>query len=118
MTGLAEEEEEGQEEGGDVIVAKQSPTTITRLIGRRRHKISKEDSQLRKVSFKELLLLNKPDWPLVLIGVILSAVAGCLFPLMAVLFGEILRVRQRTFPYPHTSPHAHLTDTFPHRFLV
>ncbi len=52
------------------------------------------DKNLRKVSTKELFQLNMPDWPLVLTGIILSAFIGTLFPLMAVLFSDVLRVSE------------------------
>lgn len=48
--------------------------------------------RLQRVSFAQLLKLNKPDWYLVLIGVVFSAAMGCLFPLMATLFGDVLGV--------------------------
>lgn len=58
-----------------------------------------DHSELRKVSFKDLLLLNKPDWPLVLIGVVASAATGALFPAMSPLFSEILRVSEQVSKY-------------------
>ncbi len=89
-------EEEGEEpahledEKGDV--SKMRPSTLRRLV-KRRHKVRDTDTQAaREMSFLELLALNKPDWPLVVIGVIMSAIVGVLFPLMAVLFSEVLRV--------------------------
>ena len=48
--------------------------------------------RLQRVSFTQLLKLNKPDWILVLVGVVCSAVFGCLFPLMATFFGDVLGV--------------------------
>ena len=44
------------------------------------------------ISYLQLLKLNKPDWFLVLVGVLFSAVIGCLFPLISLLFSEVLRV--------------------------
>lgn len=58
----------------------------------RRHKVPEADKELRRVTFRELLALNKPDWFLVVSGIIVSAIVGALFPLLAILFGEILRV--------------------------
>ena len=43
---------------------------------------------------RDLLKLNAPDWPLVTTGVIMSAAVGCLFPLMSILFSEMLEVRR------------------------
>ena len=48
--------------------------------------------RLQRVSFVQLLKLNKPDWYLVLIGMVFSTAMGCLFPLMATFFGDVLRV--------------------------
>ena len=64
-------------------------STMTKML-RRRHRTKKE--KLPTVPFRELLKLNKPDWHLVLLGVICSAIIGCLFPLMAVLFRDVLAV--------------------------
>ncbi len=62
-------------------------------LGKPQHKVRDTDTQAAwEVSFRELLALNKPDWPLIVIGVIMSAIVGVLFPLMAVLFSEVLRV--------------------------
>ena len=53
-----------------------------------------EEEGIQKVSFKELIKLNFPDWHFVLVGIFFSAVIGALFPLMAILFSEVLRVGQ------------------------
>lgn len=73
-------------EGGEVHIRR---STLRKMVGRR-HRTKKE--KIEKVSFMELIKLNKPDWPFVLIGVICSAVIGCLFPLMAILFSGVLAV--------------------------
>lgn len=52
--------------------------------------------------FLELLKLNKPDWIFVLLGVMFSVLIGCLFPVMAVPFGEVFRVGTMTFTIKHT----------------
>ncbi len=59
---------------------------------RKRNRISEAEQPLRQVTFRELLALNKPDWPLVLVGVVASALIGTFFPVMAPLFSELLRV--------------------------
>lgn len=43
-------------------------------------------------SIVELLKFNRPDCFFVVVGVTCSAVIGCVFPLMAILIGEVLRV--------------------------
>ena len=48
--------------------------------------------KLQRVSFAQLLQLNKPDWFFILVGVISSAAIGCLFPVMATFFGDALGV--------------------------
>ncbi len=63
----------------------------------KKRKNSKEElisdaDPLVDVTFKELLLLNKPDWLIVLIGVISSAILGTLFPMMSILFSGLLDV--------------------------
>ncbi len=65
--------------------------SLSKLVRRRRQK-KKEREDIPTVSFLELLKLNKPDWLLVLIGVIGSAILGVLFPLLAILFSSILSV--------------------------
>ena len=44
----------------------------------------------------ELLKLNRPDWLFVLVGIVCSALIGCLFPLIAIPFSEVLRVSSET----------------------
>ena len=44
------------------------------------------------VTFRELLSLNAPDWPFVVVGVLFSFVQGTFFPVISVLFSNILRV--------------------------
>lgn len=56
--------------------------------------VSQADQEHQKLSFKELLLLNKPDWPLILIGVASSATIGIVFPATAPFFSEALRVSE------------------------
>ena len=51
-----------------------------------------EDEDLPKVSFWELLKLNKEDWYLLLIGIVMSALVGSAFPLVSLLFSETVRV--------------------------
>ena len=58
-------------------------------------RVSVSDDSKRKImrtSFVELLKLNRPDWLFVLVGVVCSALIGCLFPLIAIPFSEVLRV--------------------------
>ena len=47
---------------------------------------------IQRVSFAQLLKLNKPDWYIVLIGIVFSAAMGCIFPVMAIYFGDVLGV--------------------------
>ena len=44
------------------------------------------------MKLRDLLKLNAPDWHLVTLGIIMSAAVGCLFPLMSILFSEMLEV--------------------------
>ena len=55
---------------------------------------------LLQVKFYEMLKLNLPDWPLILLGITMSAIVGCLFPVQSILFSEMLEVR-----HPHTLIH-------------
>ena len=56
-----------------------------------------EEEGIQEVPFKEFIKLNLPDWHFVLIGIICSAIIGALFPLMSILFSEVLRVGQRVW---------------------
>lgn len=47
---------------------------------------------IQRVSFVQLLKLNKPDWYIVLIGIVFSAAMGCMFPVIAIYFGDVLGV--------------------------
>ena len=47
---------------------------------------------LSQVKFMDLLRLNAPDWFLVITGILMSGLVGCLFPLMSIFFSEMLEV--------------------------
>ena len=99
--GSEPEDEEETEEAHDAEVGETNVrrSTMRKMLGRR-HRAKKE--KLPKVPFKELLKLNKPDWHLVLVGVICSAIVGCLFPLMAILFSDVLDVSRRVCTHRST----------------
>ena len=64
--------------------------------GQDKDKGSVDDSKrkvMTRISFVDLLKLNQPDWLFVLVGIVCSALIGCLFPLIAIPFSEVLRVR-------------------------
>ena len=58
----------------------------------RRGAASGKVDELDQIKFHELLALNLPDWYLVLLGVISSALLGALFPLMSVIISGVLEV--------------------------
>ena len=49
-------------------------------------------TNILQVKFKDMLKLNAPDWHLVTTGVIMSGLFGCMFPIISVLFAEMLEV--------------------------
>ena len=123
--GTEEEEEEEEEEvlevanSHDEEVGKgvKTRSSVKYLVKRRK---KKSEQEAKPPSFIELLKLNKPDWPLVLVGVIFSAIIGCLFPLQAVLFSDILRVSEHeplssyvVIPSFSTTPLPPLPSTHP-----
>lgn len=63
-------------------------TTLSRLLQGQ----NKIDLPPRKVPFKKLLMLNKPDWPLVLAGVLLLLFVGAVLPILSLIFTNVLRV--------------------------
>ena len=63
-------------------------------LGQSKHQRKLQAEGIQELSFKELIKLNFPDWYFVLIGIVCSAIIGALFPLMAILFSEVLRVGQ------------------------
>ena len=65
-----------------------------RLLRRSRRSPDDDDEveELDQIKFLELLALNLPDWYLVVLGVLGSALLGALFPLMAVIFSGVLEV--------------------------
>lgn len=96
--GTEEEEEEGEEATpNDEEVGKgvKTKSSVKHLVKKRPKKAKSSDQESTPPTFVELLKLNKPDWPFVLVGVIFSAIIGCLFPLQAVLFSDILRVSEQ-----------------------
>ena len=52
----------------------------------------------------ELVKLNQPDWLFILVGVVCSALIGCLFPLISVPFSEVLRVSSYSGTERFTQP--------------
>ena len=62
------------------------------------HRSGEEESadadveEVDQIKLQELLVLNLPDWYLVLLGVICSALLGALFPVVAIIFSGFLEV--------------------------
>ena len=54
--------------------------------------IETDEDPLVQVKFKELLKLNKPDWYLVIPGIIFTGIQGVTYVVLAVLFSEMLDV--------------------------
>ncbi len=50
------------------------------------------DKELASVPFAKLMALNSKEWYLIALGVVGAAVNGSIFPLFAIIFGELLRV--------------------------
>jgi hypothetical protein len=48
--------------------------------------------RLQRVSLAQLLKLNQPDWYIVLVGIVFSTAMGCMFPVLAILLGDVLGV--------------------------
>ena len=53
------------------------------------------DKELPSVSLLRLISLNAKEWWLIILGVLGSVVNGSIFPLFAIIFGEILAVFSR-----------------------
>ena len=47
--------------------------------------------------FLQLLKLNRPDWHLLLVGIVSSVILGALYPILAVIFSEVLEVGPSSF---------------------
>ena len=56
------------------------------------NEIATDEDPFIEVKFKELLKLNKPDWYLVVPGVIFTGILGVMYVVLAVLFSEIINV--------------------------
>ncbi len=50
------------------------------------------DKDLPEVSLFRVIRLNAPEWWMILLGVIASALSGAVFPVFGLVFGEILGV--------------------------
>lgn len=66
----------------------------------------KKDNKLPGVPWSELLRLSMKDRWLILLGVIGAAAQGAVFPVSALLFGEVLRVY--TFPFDQVEGLVHM----------
>ncbi|XP_069945791.1 ATP-dependent translocase ABCB1-like [Cherax quadricarinatus] len=49
-----------------------------------------EEDEDRQVTLYKILMMNLPEWPYILLGVICSAMMGATTPIFAILFGEVL----------------------------
>ena len=105
MAGVVEEREEEEEVAPAALVDITANISVSSL---QQGCYTVEDDEKQNVGFFELLALNKPDWPLVVIGVLMSAIIGTLYPLSAVLFSEILQVSVLRLTHL-----AHFSSTFP-----
>lgn len=54
--------------------------------------VDEEEQAALKVSIGQILKLNTPEWPYMLVGVICSSLQGTTIPIFAILFGEVLGV--------------------------
>ncbi|RUS29249.1 hypothetical protein BC938DRAFT_480878 [Jimgerdemannia flammicorona] len=66
--------------------------------GTRKRRLEKEDEKLKmqqKAPIKRVLMMMKPDWPIMFIGTIGAAVAGAIFPMFALVFSHILGILYR-----------------------
>lgn len=50
------------------------------------------DKEIPPVSLGRVIALNAKEWWLIVLGVLGAAVNGCIYPVFAILFGEILNV--------------------------
>ena len=57
---------------------------------------TKKDEDLPKASILRIMKLNAPEWQIIVVGVIASAINGGSMPAYAILFGEVLGVRPET----------------------
>ena len=53
------------------------------------------DKELADVPIKRVMALNAKEWYLILLGIIGSAINGSIFPLWAIIFGEVLTVKRK-----------------------
>ena len=52
------------------------------------------DKEIPQASFLRLLRVNSPEWWLIAMGTVAAMINGSVFPIYAILFGEVLRVFQ------------------------
>lgn len=55
----------------------------------------KDDSDLSQVSLRRLLSLNANEWWIIIIGTVAAAIAGVFWPLLGLLYGEVLEAYSR-----------------------
>ncbi|XP_062322019.1 ATP-binding cassette, sub-family B (MDR/TAP), member 4 isoform X2 [Osmerus eperlanus] len=59
-------------------------------------KAEEEDEKVPPVSFFQVLRLNLPEWPYIVVGVICATINGAMQPLFAVIFSKIIAVFAET----------------------
>ncbi|KAG1939964.1 ATP-dependent translocase ABCB1 [Pimephales promelas] len=55
-------------------------------------KDKKETENVPEIPFTQILALNKPEWPYLLVGILASLVGGAVYPCVAILFAKIIGV--------------------------
>lgn len=50
---------------------------------------------MERASYMEILKLNKPEWPYIVVGTFFAGVLGIALPAFAILFSEVVSVSTR-----------------------
>ncbi|KAL4646916.1 multidrug resistance protein 1-like isoform X1 [Arapaima gigas] len=95
---VSDEGEQNQEPGliGFLRSSFRRSLSVRRMSSRKKKKSKKSaDKKKEKVpelSFSQILALNKPEWPYLVVGTLTSVVSGAVYPCMAIIFAKIIGV--------------------------
>lgn len=70
-------------------------TTTIKSALNEKHRKQKEDDKLKleqKAPFRRVVMMMKPEWPLLAMGCLGSAISGCIFPTFALIFASIISI--------------------------
>lgn len=74
--------------------------------------IFQEEEKVPTVPLSKIMKMNATEWPYILSGAVGSAIQGCIMPLYAVMFGEVLGVMSWAWPFYYMCTMEHFIPLY------